>query len=152
MPAAARIFAKKSKNAQEAHEAIRVTDLGVDRAIVAAKAASLTPQHVKLYDLVWRRFLASQMNPAIYDQTTILVQAKAKDQQNQYLLRASGSVVRFDGWRKLFVIAEDQNLPSVVENEALDYLDLANLQKFTQAPPRYNDASLVKELEKRGMM
>ncbi len=151
LPAKPRIFAKKSKNAQEAHEAIRVTDLSVDRDNVSAKAASLTEQHVKLYDLIWRRFLASQMNAAIYDQTTILVQAKAQKPTKQYLLRCSGSVVRFDGWRRLFAIAEDQNLPNLTENEALDYLDLANLQKFTQAPPRYNDASLVKELEKRGI-
>lgn len=151
LPAKPRIFAKKSKNAQEAHEAIRVTDLGIDKNNVGAKASLLTEQHVKLYDLIWRRFLASQMNAAVYDQTTILVAAKAKGQTNQYLLRCSGSVVRFDGWRRLFSIAEDQILPELAESEVLDYLDMASLQKFTQAPPRYNDASLVKELEKRGI-
>lgn len=151
LPAKARVFAKKSKNAQEAHEAIRVTDLTIDKNNILQKAPSLTDQHIKLYDLVWRRFLASQMNAAIYDQTTILVQAVAKEKKNKYLLRSSGSVVRFDGWRRLFTVAEDQILPELKDGEALTYLDLSSIQKFTQAPPRYNDASLVKELEKRGI-
>ncbi len=151
LPAKARVFDKKSKNAQEAHEAIRVTDLSIDRNNIVSKAASLTEQHIKLYDLIWRRFLASQMNAAIYDQTTILVKASAKENKNIYMLRSSGSVVRFDGWRRLFSIAEDQILPNLTEKDALAYLDLASLQKFTQAPPRYNDASLVKELEKKGI-
>lgn len=151
LPAKARVFDKKSKNAQEAHEAIRVTDLSIDKNNIISKAASLSEQHIKLYDLIWRRFLASQMNAAIYDQTTILVLASAKENKNKYLLRSSGSVVRFDGWRRLFSIAEDQILPDLKEKDGLSYLDLASLQKFTQAPPRYNDASLVKELEKKGI-
>lgn len=151
LPDKARVFAKKSKNAQEAHEAIRVTDLSIDVNNISSKAGSLTEQHIKLYDLVWRRFLASQMTATVYDQTTILVEAKAKENKNKYLLRSSGSVLRFDGWRRLFSIAEDQVLPEVQEKDDLSYLDMASLQKFTQAPPRYNDASLVKELEKRGI-
>ena len=151
LPAKARFFAKKSKNAQEAHEAIRVTDLSIDLHNIQKKIGSLTDQHIKLYDLVWRRFLASQMTATIYDQTTILVEALAKENKNKYLLRSTGSVLKFDGWRRLFSIAEDQVLPEVEEKDRLSYLDLASLQKFTQAPPRYNDASLVKELEKRGI-
>ncbi len=151
LPEKARVFAKKSKNAQEAHEAIRVTDLSIDKNNIANRAGALTEQHIKLYDLIWRRFLASQMNATIYDQTTILVTATAKENKNKYLLRSSGSVLKFDGWRRLFSIAEDQVLPEVHEKDALSYLDLNSLQKFTQAPPRYNDASLVKELEKRGI-
>lgn len=151
LPEKARFFAKKSKNAQEAHEAIRVTDLSIDRNNISSRAGSLTQQHIKLYDLIWRRFLASQMSPTIYDQTTILVSATAKNNKNTYLLRSSGSVLRFDGWRRLFSIAEDQVLPVLQEKDDLSYLDMASLQKFTQAPPRYNDASLVKELEKRGI-
>ncbi len=151
LPAKARVFAKKSKNAQEAHEAIRVTDLTIDKSNIMGKVTSLTPAHIKLYDLIWRRFLASQMTAAVYDQTTILVQASAKENKNQYLLRSSGSVVRFDGWRRLFSVAEDQLLPELKANDALSYLDSVSLQKFTQAPPRYNDASLVKELEKKGI-
>lgn len=151
LPEKARIFANKSKSAQEAHEAIRVTDLSIDQSNIANKAGALTQQHIKLYDLIWRRFLASQMNATVYDQTTILVSAKAKNNKNTYLLRSSGSVLRFDGWRRLFSIAEDQVLPALQEKDSLSYLDIASLQKFTQAPPRYNDASLVKELEKRGI-
>lgn len=151
LPDEARIFAKKSKNAQEAHEAIRVTDLSIDKNNITSRAGALTEQHIKLYDLIWRRFLASQMNATVYDQTTILVTATAKENKNKYLLRSSGSILKFDGWRRLFSIAEDQVLPEVKEKDSLSYLDLASLQKFTQAPPRYNDASLVKELEKRGI-
>lgn len=151
LPEKARIFAKKSKSAQEAHEAIRVTDLSIDQSNIANRAGALTEQHIKLYDLIWRRFLASQMNATVYDQTTILVSAKTKENKNTYLLRSSGSVLKFDGWRRLFSIAEDQVLPQLQEKDALSYLDMASLQKFTQAPPRYNDASLVKELEKRGI-
>lgn len=151
LPDKARIFAKKSKNAQEAHEAIRVTDLAIDQNTVLSKGTSLTEQHAKLYDLIWRRFLASQMNAAIYDQTTILVKAESQNGVNKYLLRSSGSVVRFDGWRRLFNLAADQILPDLKEKDDLSRLDQLALQKFTQAPPRYNDASLVKELEKRGI-
>lgn len=151
LPDQARIFAKKSKSAQEAHEAIRVTDLSIDQSNIANRAGALTQQHIKLYDLIWRRFLASQMSATVYDQTTILVSAKAKENKNTYLLRSSGSVLKFDGWRRLFSIAEDQVLPYLQEKDDLSYLDMASLQKFTQAPPRYNDASLVKELEKRGI-
>lgn len=151
LPDKARIFAKKSKNAQEAHEAIRVTDLAIDQNTVLSKGASLTEQHAKLYDLIWRRFLASQMNAAIYDQTTILVKAQSLDGSGKYSLRSSGSVVRFDGWRRLFNLSADQILPDLQEKDDLSRLDQVSLQKFTQAPPRYNDASLVKELEKRGI-
>lgn len=151
LPDKTRIFAKKSKNAQEAHEAIRVTDLAIDQNTVLSKGASLTEQHAKLYDLIWRRFLASQMNAAIYDQTTILVKTESQDGANKYSLRSSGSVVRFDGWRRLFNLAADQILPDLKEKDDLSRLDQIALQKFTQAPPRYNDASLVKELEKRGI-
>ncbi len=149
LPVQARSFAKKSKNAQEAHEAIRVTDLSIDQHSLASKAASLTPQHSKLYDLIWRRFLASQMNSAIYDQTTILTEAAHGS--DKYQLRTSGSQLRFDGWRRLFNAGDDVILPAVTTGMALDQHDLACVQKFTQPPARYNDASLVKELEKRGI-
>lgn len=151
LPKTPRIFAKKSKNAQEAHEAIRVTDLAIDKTTVLDRAASLTEQHVKLYDLIWRRFLASQMQAAVYDQTTIVVQATASQSTNRYTLRTSGSILRFAGWRRLFTVAEDQVLPNVSVGDRLDNLDMSALQKFTQPPARYNDASLVKELEKRGI-
>lgn len=150
LPNQPRYFAQKSKNAQEAHEAIRVTDLSLQGEAILQKAGRLTPQHVKLYDLIWRRFIASQMSEAIYDQTTILVEAKT-EQSPKYVLKATGSVMKFAGWRKLFTSGEDVLLPALTVNEKLDFHDLLSLQKFTQPPARYNDASLVKELEKKGI-
>lgn len=148
VPAEPRYFANKSKNAQEAHEAIRVTDVTVVGEAIMQKGSSLTDRHVKLYDLIWRRFLASQMAAAVSDQTTILVTAT---KQHQYQLRATGSVLKFAGWTKLFPGGDDQLLPEVVAGEKLQFGDINPQQKFTQPPPRYNDASLVKELEKRGI-
>lgn len=147
VPANPRYYANRSKNAQEAHEAIRITHINV-RDLSERKKAKFTTQHNKLYDLIWRRFVASQMETAIYDQTTITVNAK---HQQEYTLRSSGSVLKFDGWMKLFPGGEDAILPNVSENDSLDFVDLNASQKFTQPPARYNDASLVKELEKRGI-
>lgn len=122
-----------SKSAQEAHEAIRPTNAGqiIDD---------------KLYDLIRRRFLASQMNPSLYDETTIDVSA------GEYLLRASGQIMIFDGWRKLFPIdSEIVILPEVAKDEELEKEKVWADQKFTLAPPRYNEASLIKTLEKLGI-
>jgi len=151
LPAKARVFAKKSKNAQEAHEAIRVTDLAIDKSNIMGKVTSLTPAHIKLYDLIWRRFLASQMTEAVYDQTTILVSAKVKDKKKEYELKVVGSVMKFPGWRRLFNQKSDLILPEVKVKQDLIYLAQNPLQKFTQPPARYNDASLIKELEKKGI-
>lgn len=153
LPEKARFFANKSKNAQEAHEAIRVTDVTLTKENVGAQAARLTEQHVKVYDLIWRRFVASQMTEAVYDQTSITVEASVKEANKQqvYGLKAVGSVMKFAGWRKLFTSAEDALLPDLNAGDILDLHDLSSIQKFTQPPARYNDASLVKELEKRGI-
>ena len=150
LPKAARVFSKKSKNAQEAHEAIRVTDVSTREDDLPNKA-KLTDRHHRLYDLIWRRFVASQMEAAVYDQTTVLVEAKKKEAKNTYLFKTVGSVMKFIGWKKLFKNAEDRLLPELTEGEKLNYLDINPLQKFTQPPARYNDASIVKELEKRGI-
>lgn len=149
VPSAPRRFASKSKNAQEAHEAIRVTDLTVDTNKVHAASSRFTEQHERLYDLIWRRFVASQMETAVYDQTTLTVRA-TKDSLVA-VLRSTGSVLKFDGWMKLFPAGDDTLLPAVKEGQVVHYQDLNAAQKFTQPPPRYNDASLVKELEKRGI-
>lgn len=149
LPDQPRSFVSKAKNAQEAHEAIRVTEVAISSEELAGQIASLTPQHLKLYDLIRRRFLASQMTAAVYDQTTILTEAAHGS--DKYQLRTSGSQLRFDGWRRLFNAGDDVILPSVTPDMALDQHDLACVQKFTQPPARYNDASLVKELEKRGI-
>lgn len=148
IPEKPRYFSTKSKNAQEAHEAIRVTDARLSPDVVASRGAKLTERHAKLYDLIRRRFLASQMSAAQYDQTTITLHGKG---QQQYELRTTGSVITFDGWLKLFEAQEDVILPQVEVGQVLPYQALNAAQKFTQPPARYNDASLVKELEKRGI-
>ncbi|MEP7166697.1 MAG: type I DNA topoisomerase [Candidatus Woesebacteria bacterium] len=140
-----RVFTTKSKNAQEAHEAIRPTEAtrqGIEQ------NATFDESHVKLYDLIWRRFIATQMNEAIYNQTAIIVDAKDKE---TYQLKANGSVLIFDGWMKIFPGSDDTILPKTAVGEKLTYQDLEALQKFTQPPARYNDASLVKTLEKLGI-
>lgn len=148
MPAQSRIFKSSSKNAQEAHEAIRVTDLSKKAEDILVHK-QLTEQNKKLYDLIWRRFVASQMADAIYDQTAITILATHGDEK--YGLRSSGSVLKFAGWMKLFPAGDDTILPAVEKDQKLAYQDLLAAQKFTQPPARFNDASLVKELEKRGI-
>lgn len=158
VPAKPRYFANKSKNAQEAHEAIRVTDIRRESVL---GEGSLTERHQKLYDLIRRRFLASQMAEAIYDQATITVEAvststtksetSAGKSGSSALLRTTGSVLKFAGWRTLFPAGDDVILPAVSKDQQLQYQDLNAAQKFTQPPARFNDASLVKELEKRGI-
>lgn len=152
VPEKPRFFATKSKNAQEAHEAVRVTDVGLPvSAIIRGK---ISDRHQKLYDLIRRRFLASQMSSAVYDQTAITIGAVPTSSTavvQNYTLRSSGSVLTFDGWMKLFTAQDDMILPAVTPGQNLPYIDLNAAQKFTQPPPRYNDASLVKELEKRGI-
>ncbi len=152
LPKKARVFKGKSKNAQEAHEAIRVTDVKLAQDQVASKGKKLGPRHARLYDLIWRRFVASQMKPAVYDQTKVLVKAiNSNNKSNEYLLKANGSVLKFDGWTKLFPAGPDRLLPEFTTGQDLQYLDINAAQKFTLPPARYNDASLVKELEKRGI-
>lgn len=145
LPTQPRIFATKSKNAQEAHEAIRPTH--ADQ--LPEQVTNLTPQQQKLYDLIWRRFVASQMESAVYQQTKVIV-AAANDQY-QALLQANGSIKEFAGWTELFAGNGDTLLPNLTKGQNLFESDLQANQKFTQPPARYNDASLVKELEKRGI-
>jgi DNA topoisomerase-1 len=145
LPSSPNIYKAKSKNAQEAHEAIRPTSTSPS---LPADSA-LTDRHAKLYDLIFRRFIASQMVAAVYDITTVLVDGSAD--KNKLVARVSGSVIRMPGWMKLFPGGDDTLLPSIEPKAKLDYQDLLTEQKFTQPPARYNDASLVKELEKRGI-
>ncbi|HQM15593.1 MAG TPA: type I DNA topoisomerase [Candidatus Woesebacteria bacterium] len=152
LPSKPRVFRSQAKNAQEAHEAIRVTNTQVTVDQVQQLAPRLSSRHSKLYDLIWRRFLASQMMAVVYDQTTILVEATSKAHQKQkYLLKSIGSIMKFPGWRRLFPTGQDTLLPEIKPTQELNFLDINPLQKFTLPPPRYNDASLVKELEKRGI-
>ncbi|QQG47404.1 MAG: type I DNA topoisomerase [Candidatus Woesebacteria bacterium] len=139
LPEKARFYKTKSKVAQEAHEAIRPTD--VFKTLIEGD-----PTELKLYQLIWRRFMACQMAASIYDETVIIVQA------DKYELRTSGQIMKFDGWRKVMPIVSDEvNLPDVSKDESLDLIKVSPFQKFTEPPARYNEASLIKTLEKLGI-
>lgn len=152
LPAKARLFKGSSKNAQEAHEAIRVTYIDQSPADIRHKSSKFDEGHVKLYDLIWRRYVASQMETAVYNQTALTIEATQKSgDPKKAELKTSGSILKFDGWMKLFPGQGDRVLPPVEENQTLYYSQLNSAQKFTQPPARYNDASVIKELEKRGI-
>ncbi|HEX9722361.1 MAG TPA: type I DNA topoisomerase [Candidatus Paceibacterota bacterium] len=138
---APRRFKTKSKGAQEAHEAIRPT-------VPANKPESLqlTPQQAKLYQLIWQRFIASQMAPAVFDSTSIDIAT------NQYTFRATGQMQKFDGFLKVYPMKfEEADLPAVEKGEILSLKELLSEQHFTQPPPRFNEASLIKALESYGI-
>ncbi len=137
------------KSAQDAHEAIRPTHLDYPPDKIQAH---LSPDQYKLYLLVWRRFIASQMNPAIYDTVTCDI-ATNKEMQ----LRATGSVIKFSGFLAAYEEREDtlkeeeKMLPVLQTNQPLLLMEVVSEQAFTRPPPRYTEASLVKELEKSGV-
>lgn len=135
---------KVSKAAQDAHEAIRPTQ--VERTPESLKKY-LTRDQLKLYQLIWRRYVACQMTPARYRTTTIEI----KD--NRFVFRAVGSVLEFDGFTRVYQLEDDkdQSLPALSEGEKLNLLEVEKNQHFTRPPARYNDASLIKELEERGI-
>jgi DNA topoisomerase-1 len=147
------VIYKTKKSAQDAHEAIRPTNLEYSPKVVKE---FLSPDQYKLYVLIWNRFVACQMVPAVFDQTTIEI--KAKD----YELRATGSLIRFDGFTAVYEESKDedapkddddgkQQLPDVKEKAILKLAELKPEQHFTQPPPRYTDASLIKDLEEKGI-
>ena len=145
LPDRPRAYKTTSKVAQEAHEAIRPTDVGIsnDQLPISNKFAE---DNKKLYDLIWKRFVACQMSSSVYDETTIDVSA------DKYLLRASGQIMKFDGWRKLFKLDKEEIiLPEVVKDQKLKQTRVWGDQKFTQPPARFNEASLIKTLEKLGI-
>ena len=154
LPEAPRRFKNTSKNAQEAHEAIRPTDLSRDPASVAAV---LDPQQRALYELIWKRTLASQMANAVLDQVTVDIATADK----QAMLRAVGTTIKFDGFLTLYQEdvddpAEDKDgegrlLPPMAEGEAVATDKIIPEQHFTQPPPRFTEASLVKRLEELGI-
>ena len=147
------IVYKSKKGAQDAHEAIRPTF--VEHTPEKIKGF-LTEDEYKLYWLIWTRFVASQMNPAVYDQTTVEIESKG------YLFRANGRIQKFDGFLKVYeetsdedvkTAPEDKNvtLPALSEGEALRLIELDPAQHFTEPPPRYTEAGLVKDLEEKGI-
>jgi len=147
LPPTVRSYKTKSKNAQEAHEAIRPTDVLVDENQITG--GKLTEQHQKLYKLIRNRLLACQMADALYDRTRIVVLRQAQDKL--YELSVNGSVMKFPGWTKLGKSSDDVELPSLTEGEMLDLVKVLSEQKFTSPPGRYTEAGLIKELEKRGI-
>jgi DNA topoisomerase-1 len=156
VPAGANIY-KSKKDAQDAHEAIRPTSMAYAPEVVDK---FLAEDEMKLYRLIWNRFVACQMMPALYDQTTIDVAAKGKDGAD-YMFRATGSVLKFEGFLKVYQESKDQSdeedeemkhrLPRVTEGELLGFKAIRPEQHFTEPPPRYNEATLVKRLEADGV-
>ena len=148
------IYYKSKKTAQEAHEAIRPTS--VERSPESLRGV-LEPDLLKLYTLIWNRFVASQMNPAVFDQTDVSIQAGRVE------FKATGSIIKFPGFLAIYQESkpeeakkgdeaeEEMVLPVLHEGEVLEVKSLQPTQHFTQPPPRYNEASLVKALEARGI-
>jgi DNA topoisomerase-1 len=146
------IHYRSKKGAQDAHEAIRPTDVA---RTPDALARYLNKEELKLYRLIWQRFVASQMMPAIFDQTTIDIEA------GRFLFRATGSVLKFDGFLKVYQEGRDEkpededeaerSLPLVEKGEPLRLNAINPEQHFTEPPPRYTEATLVKALEEKGI-
>lgn len=144
VPKEERVHKTKSKNAQEAHEAVRPTEANRDPESVKN---SLAPNQYRLYKLIWQRSVASQMSEAIVDATVIDINAG-----NKYQFRANGQVINFDGYLNIYPEkSKDLQLPNVEEKEELNLEELLSEQHFTKPPARYSDAGLVKELEKHGI-
>ena len=142
---------RSKKGAQDAHEAIRPTDVA---RTPDALAQYLKPEELKLYRLIWQRFVASQMMPALFDQTTIDIKA------GRFVFRATGSVLKFDGFLKVYQEGRDEKtddeedertLPLVAKGDALTLNKIDPEQHFTEPPPRYTEATLVKALEEKGI-
>ncbi|MCS6873329.1 MAG: type I DNA topoisomerase [Pyrinomonadaceae bacterium] len=141
---------KTKKTAQDAHEAIRPTSVNYTPERIKK---FLTDEEYKLYTLIWKRFVASQMSPAVFDQTTIDIKA------GRFLFRATGSIEKFDGFLKVYQESKDDDtdedrelvLPEVQKGEKLKLNQLTPEQHFTEPPPRYTEASLVKALEEKGI-
>jgi DNA topoisomerase-1 len=157
LPEKPRLYSSRAKNAQEAHEAIRPTDLFRTPQDVARY---LDKEQLGLYELIWKRTVASQMESAVLDQVTVDIASGDKTVQ----LRATGSVVKFNGFLTLYDEGKDENgaegqgdeegnalLPDVAPEEPLDRRDVIPEQHFTEPPPRYSEASLVKKLEELGI-
>ncbi|MDP3935290.1 MAG: type I DNA topoisomerase, partial [Candidatus Giovannonibacteria bacterium] len=149
-----RFYQNKSKGAQEAHEAVRPTDLSR----LPESLGKLDAGQLKLYDLIWKRTLACQMQAAVLDQTAVEISAGDK-----YMFRANGQVIKFDGFIKVYTETKEEGekddesdyeegrLPELSAEEALNFINLIKGQHFTEPPPRYTDASLIKTLESYGV-
>ena len=152
------VIYKTSKASQDAHEAIRPTDVNLTPEKVAP---FLEKGLLSLYSLIWKRFVASQMTPAVYDQTTVSIKA------DKYLMKTQGAILRFKGFMALYVESSDENgeaegkssdadsdsniIPDVAPGDRLQVSAIEPKQNFTQPPPRYSEATLVKALEENGV-
>jgi len=151
VPGSPRMYKNKAKNAQEAHECIRPTDMSRD----ASALKLLEPDQRKLYDLIWKRTLACQMEAARMERTTVDVASA----DGQVELRATGQVVLFDGFLRVYEEGrddavtddDDKRLPQIMQGEAADKRSISPEQHFTQPPPRYTEATLVKRMEELGI-
>ncbi len=153
VPGAPRKYSVKAKNAQEAHEAVRPTDMS---RLPKNVARYLEPEQAKLYELIWTRTMASQMESAELERTTVEVHAMASGRRIE--LRATGQVVKFDGFLALYQEGKDdeedeesRRLPSMRQGDDLKREKIASTQHFTEPPPRYSEASLVKRMEELGI-
>lgn len=146
LPDLPKIYKTKSKGAQEAHEAIRPSYIDKKPETIDAPSED----HRKLYDLIWRRLIACQMNPMILETATIDVDAK-KD-KDIYNFRANGTKIMFDGFSKVWVVKlEEKSLPKLTVGDKLKLIDIIKNQHFTEPPARYTEASLIKTLEEYGI-
>ncbi len=156
LPGSANVY-KTKKDAQDAHEAVRPTSV---LRTPESMEKYLAEDELKLYRLIWMRFVASQMNRAVFDQTTIDINATGKSNL-EYLFRATGTVQKFDGFLRVYQEGKDEKdeedeelqhkLPLVTEGEVLRFKEIRPEQHFTEPPPRYNEATLVKKLEADGV-
>jgi DNA topoisomerase I len=156
------LYGANKKNAQDAHESIRPTDPSRRPELIKRY---LSPDQFKLYQLVWQRFMASQMAPAVFDTTTVDFDIPAVKQpdigRRNYLFRATGSIVKFQGYQALYrdtheagehkALEDEQPLPIVAVGEQVPCKGITPTQHFTEPPPRFSEASLVKELERLGI-
>ncbi|MBP7190448.1 MAG: type I DNA topoisomerase [Rickettsiaceae bacterium] len=151
LPESAKIYKSKAKNAQEAHEAIRPTNVNLSPEKLKS---SLESDFFKLYDLIWKRLVASQMESVVLDVVTAIIESDDKN----YILRAVGSVISFDGFYKIYKEGTDDSeseesrlLPILNEGDAAEVRKVNPAQHFTEPPPRFTEASLVKKLEELGI-
>jgi DNA topoisomerase-1 len=158
VPARPPQYKARAKGAQEAHEAIRPTSVLRDPALLKPH---LKRDELRLYTLIWKRFVASQMAPAILDQTSVDILAGPDGTEKPYLFRATGSVIKFPGFLKVYEESREADekkdesagvcLPPLEKGERLDLVRLLPRQHFTKPPPRYSEASLIRALEKHGI-
>ena len=159
LPAKPKVYTKTSKGAQEAHEAVRPTSIRRDP---ASLKDYLSGDQLNLYTLIWSRMLASQMEDARSEATTLNIDAACKSSGNVYNFRASGSVLKFAGFRSIYMEGRDEDserddsdgkntLPALSEGDVLDCSKLAANQHFTEPPPRFTEATLIKSMEEKGI-